>query len=117
MSTNSQIAWTPEGQTVVIAANNPASTGIQVLVPQKFRGSATGQFRVINIGNVVVWLGFGVTAAEATAAAAAATAGNPSSAIPLVAGAVEILRFAPDLFFSGFASTASTVYMTPGQGL
>jgi len=117
MSTNSQIAWIPEGQTVVVAANNPAPTGIQVLVPQRYRSSASGQFRVVNAGAVLVWLGFGNTAAEAATAAAAATAGNPSSAVPLLPGAVEILRFAPELFFSGFAASAATVYMTPGQGL
>lgn len=117
MATNSQIAWSPEGQTVVIPANTPASTGLQVLTYPKYRASAAGQFRVVNTGDVVVWIGFGVNATEATAAAAAAAAGNPSSAIPLVPGAVEILRFSADMFFSGFASKAVTVYMTPGQGL
>ena len=54
---------------------------------------------------------------EAQANAVAATAGNPAPSIPLVAGAVEILRFTAGLYFSGAAGAASTVYMTPGEGL
>ena len=65
MATNSQIAFNPQGETVVVAA----------------------------------------------------AAGVPAAGIPLVAGAVEILRFSAGLYFSGAAGAASTVYMTPGEGL
>jgi hypothetical protein len=61
--------------------------------------------------------GFGSSAAIAQANAVAAVAGNPAPSIPLVPGAVEILRFSAGLFFSGAAGAASTVYMTPGEGL
>jgi hypothetical protein len=44
-------------------------------------------------------------------------AGTPSAAIVLVPGAVEILRFNIDTYFSGLSSAAATVYITPGQGL
>jgi hypothetical protein len=44
-------------------------------------------------------------------------AGTTSEAIVLVPGAVEILRFNKDTFFSGLASSATTVYITPGQGI
>jgi hypothetical protein len=44
-------------------------------------------------------------------------AGNPSPAIVLVPGAVEILRFNRTVYFSGAASGASTVYIVPGEGL
>jgi hypothetical protein len=44
-------------------------------------------------------------------------AGNPSPAIPLVPGAVEILRFGEEVYFSGLAAAATTLYITPGQGL
>ena len=47
----------------------------------------------------------------------APVAGTPSDAIVLVPGAVEILRFNIAPFFSGTASGATTVYITPGQGL
>jgi hypothetical protein len=49
--------------------------------------------------------------------AVAAVAGNPAPSIPLVPGAVEILRFPAGVYFSGGAAGASTVYMTPGEGL
>lgn len=47
----------------------------------------------------------------------AATAGNPAAGIPLVAGAVEVLRFPAGSFFSGASSAPTTVYLTPGEGL
>jgi hypothetical protein len=47
----------------------------------------------------------------------APVAGTPSDAIVLVPGAVEVLRFNKDTFFSGLASGATTIYVTPGQGI
>ena len=47
----------------------------------------------------------------------AAAAGVPAAGIPLVPGAVEILRFSAEAYFSGKASEATTVYITPGEGL
>jgi len=35
----------------------------------------------------------------------------------LVPGAVEVIRFNKDTFFSGLAAAAATVYVTPGEGL
>jgi hypothetical protein len=35
----------------------------------------------------------------------------------MVPGAVEILRFNAEAYFSGKASEATTVYITPGEGL
>jgi hypothetical protein len=34
-----------------------------------------------------------------------------------VLGAVEILRFSPEAYFSGLASENTTLYITPGTGL
>jgi hypothetical protein len=62
-------------------------------------------------------LGVGPTAAIATANAVAPVAGTPSSAIVLVPGAVEVLRFGRESFFSGLAAAASTVYIVQGEGL
>lgn len=59
----------------------------------------------------------GTSAAEATANAVAPVGGNPSPAIVLLAGAVEVLRFNKDTYFSGLAAAANTVYVTPGQGI
>ena len=77
MSTNSQIAFAPLGETV----------------------------------------GVGTTAALATANAVAPVSGNPSPAIVLVPGAVEVLRFGRASFFSGLASAAATVYIVQGEGM
>ena len=117
MATNSQIAFNPQGETVVVAAAAVAPLGVQVPVYEKFSSHVAGQMRIVNASNNTVHLGFGPTAAIAQANAVAAVAGNPAPSVPLVAGAVEILRFSAGLFFSGAAAGASTVYMTPGEGL
>lgn len=117
MATNSQIAFNPQGKTVVVAAAAIAPLGVQAPVNERFNAQETGQVRVVNAGTATVHLGVGPTAAAAQANAVAATAGNPAAGIPLVAGAVEILRFNQTTFFSGLSSAAATVYITPGQGL
>jgi len=117
MSTNSQIAFTPLGETVALAAAAVAPAGIQAPVFAKFDPQNAGQYRFVNAGLVTVFLGTGPTAALAQAAAVAPVAGTPSDAIVLVPGAVEILRFNIDTYFSGLASSATTVYVTPGQGI
>jgi hypothetical protein len=117
MATNSQIAFNPQGKTVVVAAAGTAPTGVQAPVYEKFNPQATGQYRFVNAGSNTVFLGTGPTAALAQAAAVAPVAGTPSDAIVLVAGAVEILRFNKDTFFSGLAAAATTVYITPGEGI
>ena len=117
MSTNSQIAFAPLGKTIVVAAAAVAPAGIQAPVYVKFDPQNAGQFRFVNAGNTTVFLGAGVSATDATANAVAPVAGTPSAAIVLVAGAVEILRFNQNTYFSGLSSAAATVYITPGQGL
>ena len=117
MATNSQIAFNPQGNTVVVAAGATAPTGVQVPVNEKFDAQASGQVRIVNAGVNLVHLGFGPSAAQATANAVAAAAGVPAAGVPLVPGAVEILRFPLGSFFSGLASAATTLYMTPGEGL
>lgn len=117
MATNSQIAFNPQGKTVVVAAAAVAPLGVQAPVDQRFSAQETGQVRVVNAGTATVHLGVGPTAAAAQANAVAATAGNPATGIPLVAGAVEVLRFPAGWYFSGVAGAASTVYVTPGEGM
>lgn len=117
MSTNSQIAFNPQGKTVVIAAAGTAPTGVQAPVLEKFNPQATGQYRFVNAGTNTVFIGTGPTAALAQAAAVAPVAGTPSDAIVLLPGAIEVLRFNKDTFFSGLAAAANTVYVTPGQGI
>jgi len=117
MATNSQIAFNPQGETVVVAAAAVAPLGVQVPVYEKFSSHVAGQMRIVNASTNLVHIGYGPTAAIAQANAVAATAGNPAPSIPLLGGAVEILRFSAGLYFSGAAGAASTVYMTPGEGL
>lgn len=117
MATNSQIAFNPQGKTVVVAAAVAPPLGVQAPVDQRFNAQETGQVRVVNAGTATVHLGVGPTAAEAQANAVAAVAGNPAPSIPLVAGAVEVLRFPAGWYFSGVAGAATTVYLTPGEGL
>jgi hypothetical protein len=117
MGTNSQIAFTPLGKTIVVAAAASAPTGVQAPVYDKFEQQSTGQYRLINAGTTTVFLGFGANATDATTNAVAPVAGTPSAAIVLVPGAVEILRFNQNTFFSGLSSAAATVYIVPGQGI
>ena len=117
MSTNSQIAFAPQGNTIVVAATTSAPTGVQALVNTRFSGQETGQVRIVNSGTVIVHLGVGATAAEAATNAVAATAGSPAAGIPILNGTTQILRFPVGAFFSGLSASAATVYITPGQGI
>ena len=117
MSTNSQIAFSPLGNTVVIPAAAVAPAGVQALVFDILDAQSTGQYRIINSSVNVVFLGVGSTAAIATANAVDPVAGTPSAAIVLLPGAIEILRFGRESFFSGLASAASTVYIVQGEGI
>jgi hypothetical protein len=117
MSTNSQIAFAPLGDTVVVPAAAVAPAGVQALVSGRLDAQGTGQYRIVNDSVYTVFLGVGATEALATANAVAPIAGTPSSAIVLVAGAVEILRFARNSYFSGLASAAATVYIVQGEGI
>lgn len=94
-----------------------AANGVQVLVAEKNKPFAPGQYRVINSGTVIVHLGVGATVAKAKANAEAAASGNPAPGIPLLPGAVEILRFGSDAYFSALAASSTTIYITPGQGI
>jgi len=113
----SQIAFAPQGKTIVVAAASVAPLGIQVPVMDGPSKPTSGQYRIVNAGTNTVFLGVGSTAANAQANAVAPVAGNPSPAIPMVPGAVEILRFGEEVYFSGLAAAATTLYITPGQGM
>lgn len=117
MAVNSQIAFAPLGNTIAITAANPSPSGVQAPLSAQNSAHDAGQIRVVNSSNNIIHLGIGATAASAQTNAAAAAAGSPAAGIPLLSGAVEILRVAPGSFFSGFASGASTLFITPGQGL
>ncbi len=121
MATNSQIAFNPQGNTVLLAAAAVPPTAVQAPVNTRFSAQETGQVRMVNAGSATVYLGVGPSAAIALANATAALSltanGDSEAVIPLVAGAVEVMRLPAGIFFSGLATSASTVYITPGEGL
>jgi hypothetical protein len=117
MASKSQIPFAPLGETIAFTANSTAPDGVTALVATPNLQSAVGHYRVINAGTVIVHLGVGNSAATAKANAEAAASGNPAPGVPILPGAVEILRFNTEAFFSGIAASAQTIYITPGQGM
>ena len=105
-------AFTPMGNTIIFTANTAAPTAVQALASTL----GANQYRVLNAGNVVVFLGAGTTAALANAAAVVVSNTQPS--MPLLPGTDEILTFAPNAFFTGITgSGTATIYITPGDGM
>ena len=104
-------AFTKTGNTVVFTAGVSAPTPVQVT------NSTLGgnQYRIINAGTSVVFLGYGTTAAAATTASANVT--TSGSAFPLLAGTDEILTFVPNAYFTGTSTANATIYITPGDGV
>lgn len=115
MASNSQIPFQPLGATHLLQADTPAPNPIQVLVNDTTTG--VGQYRIVNNSIETVFLGVGATAAQATARAAVIAAGIPADTIVLVPGAVEVLRFNNNAWFTGFSANVADVYITPGQGI
>ena len=109
MSTN---AFTQFGNTVTFLAATTAPTPVQA-VASTLGGN---QYRIINSGNVVVFLGYGTTAALATANAVIVT--SSQIALPLLPGTDEILTFLPNAYFTGITASGNiTVFITPGDGV
>ena len=106
-------AFTPMGNTVVFTANTSAPTPVQAV---SF-GPGANQYRIIiPQGTNTVFVGFGVSAAAATANATVVI--SPSFTIPILPGTDEILTFLPNAYFTGITSSGSTnVYITPGDGV
>lgn len=115
MASNSQIAFQPLGATHLLEADNPAPAEIQVTVDNTTTG--VGQYRILNAGQDTVFLGVGATPAQAAARAAVIVAGTPSDTIVLIPGAVEVLRFNNNAWFTGYSANPADVYITPGQGI
>jgi len=105
-------AFTKLGNTVVFTAASTAPTPVQA-------ASTTlggNQYRLINSGNVVVFLGYGTTSADAANTAVVVSASQP--ALPLLPGTDEILTFVPNAYFTGITSSGTAaVYVTPGDGM
>jgi hypothetical protein len=105
-------AFTKLGNTVAFVANTAAPTPVQA-VSTTLGGN---QYRIINNGNVTVFLGYGANAAAANTAATVVT--TSASSLPLLPGTDEILTFVPNAYFTGITANGSaTVYVTPGDGM
>ena len=109
-------AFTPTGNTVTFTAATVAPTAVQAL-------STTlggNQYRILNTGNVTVFMGVGANAALANANGGSLIvgAGNGTATIPLLSGTDEILTFLPNAWFTGqVASNTCVVYITCGDGM
>lgn len=105
-------AFTKTGNTVAFIADTTAPTPVQCL-------STTlggNQYRVINAGTSIVFLGYGTTSSEASNNAVVVT--SSQSAFPLLPSTDEILTFVPNAYFTGITTSGTAdVYITPGDGL
>ena len=102
--------FSPMGNTVTFVAAVSPPSAVQAT------GTIIGatQYRVHNTGNVVVYLGYGLTA---NAAAAMANISIAGSTLTLVGGGVEIFTLNANQYFTGAtASGTATVTITPGDG-
>ena len=105
-------AFTKTGNTVTFLAAVSAPTPVQV-TNTTIGGN---QYRIINSGTGVVFLGYGVDAANATTAAANVT--SSGAAFPLLPSTDEILTFVPNAYFTGITLTGTAqIYITPGDGV
>jgi len=100
------------GNTVTFTAATAAPTPVQAL-SNTIGGN---QYRIINNGTVIVFLGFGTTSSFANSNAAIIS--TTGSSIPILPGTDEILSFVPNAYFTGITSSGTaTIYVTPGDGL
>ena len=104
-------AFTKTGNTVTFIAGVSAPTPVQV-TNTTIGGN---QYRIINSGPTLVFLGYGTTAALATTNSANVT--TTGNAFPLLAGTDEILTFVPNAYFTGTSTANATIYITPGDGV
>lgn len=107
------LPFAPLGATVSFTAATPTPpAGVQAPIGDA-AGTSAGQYRIVNDSTVTVYLGVG-----ATSAAAIANASAVATSTTLLAGTCEVLRFGPNVFFTGkSASGTAVVYVTPGQGI
>ena len=113
------IAFLQNGSTAAITAAQTAPTPVQITANFSVSGALLPrlQYRILNTGSVVVFLGVGQTSAAATANSG--TISGTGNAIPLLPGTDEIFSFPANSYFTGSVASATTagVYITPGEGL
>lgn len=104
------MAFTPMGNTVTFLAAATPPTPVQALS----RTVGGTQYRIHNTGNVVVYIGFGDTAAAATTMANTVIAGLTFTMVP---NSVEVFTLNGNQYFTGATATGTAqVYISPGDG-
>ena len=104
------MAFTPMGNTVTFTAAATAPTPVQA-VSTTIGGT---QYRIHNTGNVIVYLGFGLTSAAATSMANTTINGSTLSMVP---NSVEVFTFGANVYVTAATATGtSVVNVTPGDG-
>lgn len=105
------MAFTPQGNTVTFTAAVSPPAAVQA--PSTTIGAT--QYRVHNLGNVAVYMGFGATANAAQTMANISVVGSTISLMP---NSVEVFTFNANQYFSGAtASGTAVVNITPGDGV
>ena len=105
--------FTPTGNTVVFIASTSAPTPVQASTTG---GLGSNQYRIINAGTSLVFMGYGANASAATSGAVVVTS-TQANCLALLPGTDEIITFAPNAYFSANAtSSTATIYITPGDG-
>lgn len=105
-------AFQPNGDTVAIDGSSTASDAVQCNNPQN---NAT-QRLIQNTGTSAkkAWLAWGGSTIEAEIP----EDGTPANGIPIAAGAVLVLTFPPNAYFSVICggSDETVIELTPGEG-
>lgn len=105
-------AFTRTGNTITFTAATTAPTPVQC-TSTTLGGN---QYRIINSGTVVVFLGYGTTSSDASNNATVITTTGLS--LPLLPNTDEILSFVPNAYFTAItASGTAQIYITCGDGL
>jgi hypothetical protein len=100
------------GQSYTIAAAASPPTPIQIS-----GGTGETSTLIVNTGTAPVAVGIGSTAAIATANAVLPTVGSPSNATVIVGGGLQVhIRTIPGQYWTAYAASNTSIYLTPGSG-
>ena len=103
--------FTPTGNTVVVTASNPAQTAVQV----SGSNGGSNQYRIVNSGSTLAFMGYGANATVAQSSANQITS-TQNNCLVMLPGATEVLSFTGAAYFSANATSSTTLYITPGDG-
>ena len=108
------VPFTPLVGTLALVAASTAPTGIQ---PTTTVTTEAQQIEIYNSGTVPAFIGYGATAAAAQTASAAPSGSTAQNVVVIPPGTSKRYSFPPNMFFSGYASSNSTCYLTVGKGV